>query len=233
MQRYFSKKKEGNYLILDSNDYYHIKTVMRMKPHDNIQVVYEEIPYLCEIENDFKIKIIKQIPIYKDNLPEVTLLIPLLKEQKFDFILQKSTELGVKKIIPIVLSRSIIKLENGKEKKKLDRWQKIMKEASEQCYRTEIPTISNVVKIDDLDLKGVNLICSTNEKEKNIKTTLKEYQNCDKINILVGPEGGITDIEEEKLKDKGFIPVTLGSRIMRVETVPIFILSIINYESME
>lgn len=233
MQRYFSKVKDGNYLILNSDDYYHIKTVMRMKPCDKIQVVYEKIPYLCEIEEDFNIKIIEPISILKETLPEVTLLVPLLKEQKFDFILQKSTELGVKQIIPIILSRSIIKLEKDKEIKKLERWKKIVKEASEQCYRNEKPLISNIKTIDELNLEGISLVCSTNEKEKNIKTILKNHQNYDKINILVGPEGGITIQEENKLKEKGFIPVTLGSRIMRVETVPIFMLSIINYESME
>ena len=96
MQRYFSKQKIDNTFILNNDDYYHIKTVMRMTNNDNIEVVYEEIPYLCEItniENDIKIKIVKELDVIKDKMPYVTILIPILKEQKMDYILQKATEL--------------------------------------------------------------------------------------------------------------------------------------------
>lgn len=237
MQRYFSDKLDNNIFTLKDDDIYHIKTVMRMKNEDKIQVVYHNEPYLCTINNiekNIQIKIKEKLEIKKDNIPKISLIVPLLKETKFDFILQKSTELGVNEIIPIILSRSIIKIDKEKENKKIDRWQKIVKEASEQSYRNVIPNMTNIKTIEDLtSLQGLNIVCSTEEENKTIKNILKNNKICDKINVLVGPEGGITNVEEEKLKQMGFIPVTLGSRIMRVETVPIYILSIINYESME
>ena len=154
LQRYFSKQKIDNTFILNNDDYYHIKTVMRMTNNDNIEVVYEEIPYLCEItniENDIKIKIVKELDVIKDKMPYVTILIPILKEQKMDYILQKATELGVNEIIPVIMERSIVKV-NEKELKKLERWNRIVKEASEQSHRNTIPKIDKIEKINTLKL---------------------------------------------------------------------------------
>jgi len=236
MQRYFSKQKENDQLFLDDNDLYHIKTVMRMKDNDEIIVVFDNIPYICCLENvnnNIKIKIKKEYETTDEKIPIVRLIIPLLKEQKMDFILQKATELGVKEIVLYQANRSIIKVKDNFDKK-ITRWQKIMKEASEQSHRNDIPNIDGTKKIKDLEqLDGLKLICSTREKEKNIKNILNLNKTYDKINIVIGPEGGLEEQEEENLKQIGFIPISLGSRIMRVETVPLFILSIINYEFME
>lgn len=235
MQRYFSNKKIDNTFTLSNDDLYHIKTVMRMKDKECIQVVYDETPYLCEVRyfnNDIEINILETLNQKEESIPEITLLIPILKEQKMDYILQKATELGVSKFIPVVMERSIVKVEE-KEQKKLDRWKKIVKEASEQSLRNTIPTIDNIIKLKDLEIDGLKLVCSTVEKENTIKKVFQKSKNCDKMNILIGPEGGISEKEENLLKEKGFIPVTLGSRIMRVETVPLYLMSIINYEYME
>lgn len=236
MQRYFAESKKGNNFLLKDDDIYHIKTVMRMKENEKIIVVYENIPYLCEIENikyELKVTIKEQMNLKNDKLPKITLIIPLLKEQKMDLILQKATELGVYEIIPVILSRSIIKVNEQKENNKIDRWKRIVKEASEQSHRNEIPIIANIKKIEELKLKDLNIVCSTRERTNNIKYTLKNNISCGTINVVVGPEGGLTEKEEEILLKKGFEAVTLGTRIMRVETVPIYIMSIINYEYLE
>ena len=89
-------------------------------------------------------------------------------------------------------------------------------------------TLKELVKED-----GIKIVCSTVEKENNLKKFLTEHKNYDKIIIVVGPEGGISPNEEEYLVNEGFTRVSLGKRIMRVETVPIFILSALNYEFME
>ena len=165
---------------------------------------------------------------------EIILAIPLLKEQKMDLVLQKATELGVTKIIPVTMERSIVKLDDSKEVKKIDRWSKICKEASEQSKRNSIPVISNIMTLKELvKEEGIKIVCSTIEKENNLKKFLTEHKNYDKIIIVVGPEGGISSKEEEYLVSEGFTRVSLGKRIMRVETVPIFILSALNYEFME
>ena len=208
-----------------------------MKNGDEIEVLLDRHLYICQINNietNIEIKLKEELIPTEEKLPEVTLIIPLLKEQKMDLILQKATELGVAKIIPIITERSVVKLDEKKEQKKLERWSRICKEASEQSHRIDIPTIINTKKIDELnDIDGVKFVCSTVEKTKTLKNLLKTNTSCDKINIAIGPEGGFSLKEEEKLNKLGFESVTLGSRIMRVETVPIFVLSVINYEFME
>ena len=237
MQRYFTNKRINNEFILNEDDLYHIKTVMRMKDNDQIIVVMDKKAYLCCLENvkeNIKIIIKNELPKVDYNTPDVTLIIPILKEQKMDLILQKSTELGVSKIIPIITKRSIVKVKENEYNKKIIRWQRIVKEAAEQSHRVEIPEISSIKTIDELnDLDGFNLVCSTKEKIKNIKLVMKNVKTCDKINLVIGPEGGLDELEEENLNKMGFVSITLGNRIMRVETVPLFLLSIINYEFME
>ncbi len=236
MQRYFSKINKDNKLELNNDDIYHITKVMRMKDKDKVEVVYNSTVFICEVNvNELPLVSIKEeVPNHNVNNYKVTLIIPLLKEPKMDLILQKATELGVYEIIPVIMKRSIIKLENGKEDKKIERWTKICKEASEQSKRTDIPLITNIKTIRELNnIEGIKLVCSTTEKQETIKKFLTTNQNYDRISIVVGPEGGISKDEEELLVNQGFTRVSLGDRIMRVETVPIFILSALNYELME
>lgn len=237
MQRYFSKEKIGNTFTLNDDDIYHIKTVMRMKDSDKIIVVHDLKAYLCCLENvkgNMIISVEKELENVNYNTPNITLIIPILKEQKMDLILQKSTELGVLNIIPIITNRSIIRLDEKDYLKKLTRWKRIVKEASEQSGRVDIPSIMDIKKIEELEnIDGFKYVCSTAEKSKNIKKVMKNVKNCDRISLVIGPEGGLTEIEEEKLNKLGFDSITLGQRIMRVETVPLFLLSVINYEFME
>lgn len=235
MQRYFSKEKKEKELLLSKEDWFHIHKVMRMKNHDEIEVVYEECVYRCEILNDFNQVFIKEkLEHPTDTLKEITLILPLLKEQKFDYILQKATELGVSRIIPTIMERSIVKFDGEKEEKKLSRWTKICKEASEQSMRVRIPIITEIKTWNDLEhLEGVKFVCSTREKQNNLKKFLNNHQKYDKLYIVVGPEGGLSEKEENRLIDMGFEPVSLGDRIMRVETVPLFLLSVLNFQNME
>lgn len=206
-----------------------------MKDNDKIEVIYNNDLYICNVilnELPWVDIISKEEGKIEDK--EIILAIPLLKEQKMDLVLQKATELGVTKIIPVTMERSIVKLDDSKEVKKIDRWSKICKEASEQSKRNSIPVISNIMTLKELvKEEGIKIVCSTIEKENNLKKFLTEHKNYDKIIIVVGPEGGISSKEEEYLVSEGFTRVSLGKRIMRVETVPIFILSALNYEFME
>ncbi len=236
MQRYFATEMKDNKLILSDDDHHHIKKVMRMNNHDLIEVVYDNKLYLCEI-NDISrvdINIVEEKEEKHDKYPFISLIIPTLKEQKLDLIFQKGTEIGVNEFIVVPYERSMVKYDSKKESTKLERWKKILKEASEQSHRLNVPNIklcNNFNFIDELD--GLKLICSTNEKDNYIKDVLKNNSSYDKIFLAIGPEGGISPKEEELLEKKGFLKITLGSQIMRVETVPIFLASIIKYEFTE
>ena len=237
MQRYFGISKIDNRLILEESDYHHIKNVMRNSDGDLIEVVIDNKLYLGCIENvksNINVLIKKELEIESDFIPNVNLIIPILKEQKMDLILQKSCEMGVSKITIIPLKRCIVKVNDKKTKSKIDRWNRILKEASEQSFRNYIPDLKLIDSINELEkLDGLKIVCSTKKNLNNIKRVLTENKNCDTINVVIGPEGGLDEIEEKALNEYGFISTTFGSRILRVESVPLFIMSVINYEYME
>ncbi len=237
MQRYFGISKIDNRLILEESDYHHIKNVMRNSDGDLIEVVVDKKLYLGCIENvksDISVSIKKELEINNDFIPKVNLIVPLLKENKMDLILQKSCEMGVSKVTIVPLKRCIVKVNEKKMKSKIDRWMRILKEASEQSFRDYIPNLEVIDSIKKLEkLDGLKIVCSTKKNLNNIKRVLTENKNCDTINVVIGPEGGLDEIEEKMLNEYGFISTTFGSRILRVESVPLFIMSVINYEYME
>ncbi len=233
MQQYFAKNKN---LELEDSDYHHIKNVMKMKRGDLIKVVFDDTIYTCKLNNinDVSFDIVNNIkPDYRVSR-QIDVAFSLIKEQKLNYLLQKTTELGVNEIIPIETKRSVVKIEDKKRSSKIERWKKILKEASEQSFRTKIPKIHDISNLKNLvnmdyDLK---LLCSLNKNTKNIKKVLPKFDNCVKILLVVGPEGGFDFSEEEYLLSNGFISVSLGKTVLRAETAPVVALSMINYEFM-
>ncbi len=232
MQRYFIKNKD---MLLEESDIRHIKKIMRMNINDKIEVVYNNKLHICEITSldPFNIKVIEELDEDKKTKIELTVAVALVKEQKMDLILQKLTELGVSRIIPVSMERSIVKLDKERFNKKKVRWESICKEASEQSKRTNIPIIEDIKSIKDLTKEDADLklVASTKEKEKLLNYYLQSIEDCAKIIMVIGPEGGISDKEEDILVSNGYNRVSFGNLIFRVETATIYVASIINYIS--
>lgn len=231
MQRYFAKNIKENKIILSNSDMHHIKNVMRMKENDKVEVVYDKKIYLCNLDNNLELHIESVIDEDKELPKEIIAIIGLVKEQKMDLVLQKLTELGVSKIIPVNMERSIVKLDAKKEEKKIIRWNTICKEASEQSKRNTIPIVTNVINFKDIinvevDLK---LCCSVSEKD-NIISNYISNNNYNSVSFVIGPEGGLTLKEENYLKENNYNLVSLGSLVFRMETACIYMASILNYE---
>lgn len=234
MQRYFAKEYKDK-LILQDSDIHHIKNVMRMNKNDKIEVVYDNKLYICTIEE------INPLSLSIDTIREedshltldVTIAIGLVKEQKMDLILQKLTELGVNRIIPVNMERSIVKLDEARFQKKKVRWESICKEASEQSKRTSVPLIEDIHSLEmlasiDADYK---FVCQTTEREKMLNNYLQNIKNYAKIIMVIGPEGGISEKEESLLTSNNYEKISLGPLIFRVETAAIYVASILNYYS--
>lgn len=236
MQRYFALERIRNEFTLRNEDYFHILRVMRCHENDQIEVVHEKTVYLCALKDteiETRVEIISILERGKDER-EMVVCVPFLKETKVSYILQKGTEMGATKFIFYPAQYSVVKMDEEKLEKRKERWQKIVKEASEQSKRNMIPEIEVVDHLQDLkDLKGVKLVCSTREKEKTLKIFLQSQSNCDTLVVVIGPEGGLDPDEEKQLNEMGYTSVSLGSRILRVESVPLFVLSCVNYEFME
>lgn len=238
MQRYFVSEKNNNKFILSERDTYHITKVMRMNLGDKIEIVYNAITYICEIiclTPYVETNIIKELSERNELNCMVTIVQSLVKEQKMDYILQKTTELGVFKVIPYQAERSLIKLDD-KQSKKIERWKNIIKEAAEQSKRNQIPIIEKPISLSDLvNLKDYDMkfLCTTNETSQNIKKVLSNLSESVRILFVIGPEGGFTEKEERTLLENEFLSLSLGNSVLRTETASTFIMSVIRYVDME
>lgn len=216
----------------------HIRKVLRLKEGDGITVfdglgkefqgtIVEEglSSVVIRIENIYSSK--------KDSPLEVTLAQSLLKGEKMDYLVQKATELGVKDILPFLSSRSVPLLEKTKRLDRHRRWERIAVEASKQCGRGVVPKIESPQDYSEMlraaPSNALRLIFWEKEGMK-LKEILEGLKEREKIFFVIGPEGGFSQEEIEEGKRTGFIPVTLGNRILRAETASLCILSILQYE---
>ncbi|MCC7202628.1 MAG: 16S rRNA (uracil(1498)-N(3))-methyltransferase [Nitrospirae bacterium] len=176
----------------------------------------------------------------KSKCPAVSihLVQSLPKGPKIDFIIQKTTELGVNSITPLVSERTVVKIEKERVEDRLRRWKKIALEAAQQSNRLDVPDITPPVSLHNYITsfrKGdLNLLLYEGEKNKGIKGAICDAREAEDgvktIILLIGPEGGFTHEEVEMAVNAGFTPVSLGSRILRTETAPVVALSILQYE---
>lgn len=234
---------QNEIIIITGEDVNHIVNVLRLKKQDKILVCNkdEQITYqtqICDINTkEIKCKILEQLEQTTESEIQVTVFQGLPKADKMEYIIQKTTELGVYEIVPVAMKRCIVKLEGKDENKKIDRWQKIVEVAAKQSGRDRIPKIGNVMKFDLLKevIVKFDLFVVAYEQEKNntLKQVLqyaKKTGTYQKIGVVIGPEGGIEEAEVEELRENGAKIITLGNRILRTETAPIAILSNLMYE---
>ena len=244
MRKFFvnsNQIKEDKIKIINE-DVNHIKNVLRLKPNCKIKIcdIDNNINYICNIE-ELKEEIICKIIEKAENETESNVKIDIFqglpKSDKMEFIIQKGTELGVSEFTPVSFKRSIVKLDEKDEKKKIERWQKIAVTASKQSGRDIIPKINKVENVKNICnlVPNYDIVILTYELEENnhIKNELMQLKNLKnnyKIAVIIGPEGGIEEDEINTLKNAGAKVVTLGKRILRTETVALQIASIIMYE---
>jgi len=159
--------------------------------------------------------------------PAVDLILcpALSQREKFELILQKGCELGVKEFYPVITSRTLVQESRGLDEK-LPRWQKILQEAAEQCGRGVIPTISTPVKWDVLMKRLTGLPGYIFHEKVNEKGFLDDLNNklssgIKQFALFIGPEGGFSEEEVTLARQAGFLPVSLGGRILRMETAAI------------
>ena len=231
MQQYFAVSKNNNTLSLNKDDLNHIKNVMRMKEDDLVIVVYNDESFICSLNKDLLTANIKSVFKSIKDENEFIVYVPFLNEEKLSFIFKHGTELGITKYIVVMYEHCKFKLPKKDYEKKLIRWNKIIKEASEQSYRVRKPILECIIEPKDiLSIEGVNIMCSLDKADvKNICQVLRKDNINSKINLVFGPEGGLSKKEEDMLSNKGFIKTSLGEDVLRTETVPLMIASIVKY----
>ena len=232
MNRLFIPKEQisGKQISILGADVNYLKNVLRLEIGESLEVfdstqkVY--LTKLSEIrKNEIILEIIKEEQNEVESKIKVTLAIGLPKGKKMDTIVRQATELGVYSIIPVISERSIPKIEE-KEDKKIAHWQAIAKEAAEQSGRVYIPEIHPLVKLTELSTKEYDLAIVPWEGEKNKKLD-HAINDAENIIVVVGPEGGFSKHEIDQLSAKGFSAITLGKRILRVDTAVISTLALL------
>lgn len=244
MQRYFidCDLYEHDKIRIQGDDYHHIVHVMRMKPGDQVGIVFPDgriaISEIMAIHAEFVELKINNWDEKQRELPlDVTIAISLLKKDNFDKVVQKATELGASRIIPLMMERTIVKLEEKKAEKRRARWQKIAKEAAEQSERNKIPVIEKITTLEKLLSKksAFDAFCVAYEEAgRDMETahfgkTLRQLKKGQSLLFVFGPEGGFAEREIQLLAEQGAVFCGLGPRILRAETAPLYTLSAISF----
>lgn len=239
MHNFFANEDQfkDNKVFIRGNDYNHIANVLRMKTGDNFFVSNKDSgeSYLTVVKNilndEVECEIIEKKETRESNV-KVTLYQGLPKSDKMELIIQKSVELGVSKIVPVDMKYCIAKLNN--EDKKIARWQTISESAAKQSKRNIIPKIEGKISfkqmLNEFEKYDLVILAYENEDKTNLKQVLSRNKACKSIAIIVGPEGGLSEDEVKETVDLGGKCVSLGKRILRTETAPLALLSMIMYE---
>ena len=240
MNRFYHSKpiNLNETIVMDGFASHHALKVMRLKNNDQLILFNGDgSDYTGQVINITKRQVEVSIKSKKNigsesNL-KVIILQALTSSDKMDLIIQKTTELGISEIQPIVCERSIVKIKKDKIDKKLSHWRQVAIAACEQCGRAEIPKIrepENIIKYLERVMesdKDTKIILSP-EAAQSLDNIIPNSKQA--IKVLIGPEGDFTKQELDFSIQKGFSPIKIGPRILRTETAPITILSILQYK---
>jgi len=243
MQRYFIKTSQmtGDIVTITGADVHHITNVMRASSGSQFLLCSDaRETFLVEITTITKTEVIVRVVEKRGENVEMPVLVTvaqgITKGDKFDLVVQKTTECGVCALLPVAMKRSVAKIEAGKMVKKVERWQKIALEAARQAHRQVVPLVMKPVEIKGLlALASEYDVClfayeAIEEVSKNRLVTITQGLSAgQRVLVLIGPEGGIDQSEVLLLEEVGFKAIGLGPRILRTETAPIYVMSALSY----
>ncbi len=234
-----SKSIRNDQVALTAELTHHLGAVLRCQAGEIIDLVDEDrVRYQASLDQVTEKRIIAKI-LRRERpeprpTPTITLAQAVLKGEKMDWAIQKATELGVSAILPVVTERTIARPRAERESHQRDRWQKIAKEAAQQCGRLDIPDVLPVVSLDGLlknpSESSLKLVLWEAEQGQSLKSALCNLKEAKSISVLIGPEGGFPHQEIEKAREAGWVSVSLGQRILRAETAGMAVLAILEYE---
>ncbi len=245
MHHFFTDQISDEGIRIGGQDAKHIQQVLRLSAGDMIEVSCGERVYSCEItgfENDEVVTVIRDISDAASELPvRMTLYQGLPKKDKLELIIQKTVELGVSRIVPVMMHRSVVQLTNDKAKKRTDRYQSIAEAAAKQSKRGVIPDVIEPLSMGNAvehAKKECDVILLPYENAKGMDHSRRVVDLIRKgvnegtvhsLGIFIGPEGGFEPSEVELLRQAGAEIISLGNRILRTETAAITMLSVLGF----
>ena len=225
-------KSTSDLIFLSAEDARHASAVLRLKPGQHIEIFNKGIRLEAEIVSidarEVSARPYSVLPSTEPSL-SVTLFQGVPKSDKMDLIIQKATELGVRRVVPVLMSRCVSRPDPKDISRKAERWLKIAREAGKQSGRCVVPEICPVMQLRQLPdlpfLPEMNVVPWEEALSFGPLSFQNAYPSLSSLGILIGPEGGIEKEEIDFLKSAGFIPLTLGKRILRTETAGLAALS--------
>lgn len=222
---------QGQKVILPETIAHQLRNVLRMRLGSHIVVLdnqgWEYEIELTEIERKSAIgQVLEKRLAPGEPSIQLTLYQSILKKHNFELVLQKGTEIGVTRFVPMITERTIV---SDVKDSKLDRWERIITEAAEQSRRGKLPELHEPIEFEQVlaEVAQFDLALIPYEEEKTQRISDMLPQKCNSVAILIGAEGGFSEAEIEQAKSAGIYPVTLGKRILRAETAAIVACAIV------
>jgi 16S rRNA (uracil1498-N3)-methyltransferase len=230
---------KDNRVLIRGTAVHQIRDVLRMKPGDEIILLdnsgwaYNAVLVTVDRET-VRARVIGQWELKTEPQTRTTLYQGMLKGSKFEWVLQKGTEVGVTAFVPVLAARCIIGTINDVSNARVERWERIIIEAAEQSGRAILPNISNAMLFahacDQAGRNGLALIPWEGERSNGLREALQIVPKPREISVFIGPEGGFTEEEIVTAKEHNVIPVSLGPRILRADTAGLAAVAAILYE---
>lgn len=241
MHRFFIPQLYSEEMYIEGVDARHISKVLRMQPREKLQIVSDDgVSAVAEIASIDRERVYVRCleKLAESHEPQVKLVLAqgLTKGEKMDFIVQKAVEMGAYSVVPVAMEHSVVRLEGAKAAKKVERWQKIAESSAKQSKRDIIPLVQPVQSMAQMLADNnfqTKIIAYECEDKISLKAALQaaEAGGIQKLLLIIGPEGGISEHELELAKAAGAVPVSLGRRILRAETAGLVAISAIFYET--
>lgn len=227
---------KGDTISISGNEAHHILNVMRLKFGDEV-LVFDGTgnEYTGTVKEagrkSLSLKIISKRRVQNETSHRITLMQAIPKKEKMDYIVEKATELGVTRIVPIVSARTIPDWNEAKKKNIAERWKKISASAAKQCGRADLVDIASITPLEKAVAGQYNLklMAALTDNAIDLKNALKSSASGN-IAIAIGPEGDFTPEEIEAAEKQGFKIVNLGPRVLKSDTAGLAVLAMINYE---
>ena len=244
MHRFFVPPQwiQGERVRLEGDVVHQITRVLRMSTGEVVALLdnsgKEYVARLTSVARDAVEASILSVDEEPEESPvSITLYQGILKGEKFEWVLQKGTELGVTAFVPLVCQRSVPQVGDGRATSRYPRWQRIVTEAAEQSGRRLLPQVGQPVSFEDAcagveGSPGTSIIPWEGEQSAGLRSALRGM-TCPHANVFIGPEGGFEDWEVAGARSCGVAPVSLGRRILRSETAAIAAVAAVMYQAGE
>jgi len=230
----------GDKIRIEGGDVNHMKNVLRMKLHEKAEISDgESRTYLCEVEayeEDVAVlHILEEMEADTEPASKLYLFQGLPKSDKMELIVQKAVELGVYQVIPVAMKRSVVRLDDKKAEKKVDRWNSIAESAAKQAGRSRIPEVTMPLSYNEALKMAEELDVTLLPYElaggmEVTREVIRQIKSGQSVGIFIGPEGGFEPEEVDAAVSMGAKVITLGRRILRTETAGLATLAVLMFE---